>query len=287
MSATIPASAEERPRPRFNLAKHRGLIAVVVVFLALLAFVAENSPKGLGYYDIASLATNGAPLALAAIGETLIIIAGGFDLSAGAAISLVNAIVATTPQEAVAGQVAAVAAGLAVGAAIGAFNGFFVAFFGLQSIVVTLSTMFLVHGITLLVLPDPSGAVAENLTKLLTGAAIPGVLPASVVVIAGGLASGGSSSGRALARRCLPSAATPRHRTRLAFLCAGRDSRLLCSAAFSTAPLAFSSARKPARATPWSATPCCCRPLRLWSLAARCLAAGGAAHSALWSGPTR
>jgi ribose transport system permease protein len=172
---------------RLNLDKQRGLIAVAVVFAALLAFVAYKSPSGLGYYDLASLATNGAPLVLAAIGQTIIIVAGGFDLSAGAAISLVNAVVATTPQESIAGQIAAVAAGFAVGGAIGAFNGFFVAFFGLQSIVVTLSTMFLVRGITLLLLPDPGGAVSENLTKLLTGAAIPGVLPAAAVVIAAGL----------------------------------------------------------------------------------------------------
>ena len=163
------------------------MIAAAVVFAALLAFVQVISPKGLTYYDISSLMTSGAPLALAAIGQTFVIIVGGFDLSAGAAISLVNAVIATMPQETAAGQVGAVAAGLAVGVAVGAFNGFFVAFLRLQSIVVTLSTMFLVHGITLLVLPDPGGSVAETLTKLFTGAAIPGILPAAAVVIAGGV----------------------------------------------------------------------------------------------------
>jgi ribose transport system permease protein len=186
MSA-VQMETVERPRTRFNLGKHRGLIAAALVFAALLAVVAVISPKGIGYYDIASLATSGAPLALAAIGQTIIIIAGGFDLSAGAAISLVNAIVATTPQETVGQQIGVVALGFAVGAAVGAFNGFFVAFLRLQSIVVTLSTMFLVRGITLLILPDPGGSVAESLTKMLTGAAIPGVLPAAAIVVAGGL----------------------------------------------------------------------------------------------------
>jgi ribose transport system permease protein len=174
-------------RIRFNFGKHRGLIAAALVFAALVAVLVVISPKGLGYYDLASLATNGAPLALAAIGQTIIIIAGGFDLSAGAAISLVNALVATTPQETAAGQTGAVALGLAAGAAVGAFNGFFVAFMRVQSIVVTLSTMFLVRGVTLIVLPDPGGSVAETLTKLLTGAAIPGVLPSAAIVVAGGL----------------------------------------------------------------------------------------------------
>ena len=189
MSAmTIQALDAGRPKPRLNVARHRGLISAVIVFAALLALVEAISPKGLSYYDISSLLTSGAPLALASIGQTFIIVAGGFDLSAGAAISLVNAVVATLPQETAAGQFGAVIAGLAVGVAIGAFNGFFVAFLRLQSIVVTLSTMFLVRGVTLLIMPDPGGSVAETLTKLFTGAAIPGVLPAAAVVIAVGLA---------------------------------------------------------------------------------------------------
>jgi ribose transport system permease protein len=184
---TVQTLEVGRSRMKLNLSRHRGLIAANLVFALLLAVVAAISPMKLGYYDIASLITSGAPLALAAIGQTFIVIVGGFDLSAGAAISLVNAVVATIPRETVGGQIGAVAAGLAIGAAIGAFNGFFVAFLRLQSIVITLSTMFLVRGVTLVIMPDPGGAVAETLTKLFTGAAIPGVLPAAGVVIAGGL----------------------------------------------------------------------------------------------------
>jgi ribose transport system permease protein len=177
----------QRPRAKLNLSRHRGLIAAFVVFGAMLAFIEAISPKGLTYYDVSSLLTTSTPLALASIGQTFIIIVGGFDLSAGAAISLANAVVAVIPQDSAGGQVATVAAGIAIGVAIGAFNGFFVAFLGLQSIVVTLSTMFLVRGVTLLIMPDPGGSVAETLTKLFTGPVIPGVLPAPAIVIAGGL----------------------------------------------------------------------------------------------------
>ena len=108
---TVEALEIDQARSKLNLGRHRGLIAAAVVFAALLAFVQAISPKGLTYYDISSLMTSGAPLALAAIGQTFVIIVGGFDLSAGAAISLVNAVVATMPQETAAGQVGAVAAG--------------------------------------------------------------------------------------------------------------------------------------------------------------------------------
>src|SRR5208283_2707628 len=42
--------------------------------------------------------TRGAPLALAAIGQTIVILSGGFDLSAGAAISLINVALASSLQ---------------------------------------------------------------------------------------------------------------------------------------------------------------------------------------------
>jgi ribose transport system permease protein len=170
-----------------GLAKNRGMIAIVAVFAFLLLFVDLISPVSLGYYDINSIIGSGAALALASIGQTFIILIGGFDLSAGAVISLVNSFVATTPQDSTAEQVGVVFAGLAVGAVVGAFNGFFVAFMRLQPIVVTLATMFLVRGVTLLILPDPGGAVAHELTDFFTGSAIPGLLPAPALVILGAI----------------------------------------------------------------------------------------------------
>ena len=168
--------------------RHRGLVAIALIFALSILSLSALSPYRLNYFDFNSLANGGATLALAAIGQTLIVISGGFDLSAGATISLVNATVASLPQDTLAAQVLAVLAGLAAGAAVGAFNGFFVAYFRLQSIVVTLSTMFLVRGLTLLILPDPGGHVAPGLTALLSGSAIASVLPSSVLLVLAGLA---------------------------------------------------------------------------------------------------
>ena len=50
----------------------------------------------------------------------------------------------------------------------GAFNGFFIAFLRLQPIVVTLSTMFIVQGLTLLVMDKPGGFVAPDARHLLS-----------------------------------------------------------------------------------------------------------------------
>ena len=65
----------------------------------------------------------------------------------------------------------------------GAFNGFFIAFLRLQPIVVTLSTMFIVQGITLLVMDKPGGFVSPALGDLLIGDAIPSILPKPILLI--------------------------------------------------------------------------------------------------------
>ena len=94
----------------------------------------------LSYYDLSQMAASGATLALAAIGQTIVILSGGFDLSAGAVISLVNVVLASSLQDpATVAASSLVAAGVGVGMASGAFNGFFVAVLRMQPIVVTLA----------------------------------------------------------------------------------------------------------------------------------------------------
>ena len=79
----------------------------------------------------------------------------------------------------------------------------------LQPIVVTLSTMFIVQGITLLVMDKPGGMIAPEFSAVLAGDAIPNLLPAPVVVLAVGRRSVAPAQEHPLRRRrSMPSAAT-------------------------------------------------------------------------------
>jgi ribose transport system permease protein len=98
-------------------------------------------------------------------------------------ISLVNVVLATTLQDPSLSPLVLVAAGVGIGMLCGAFNGFFIAFLRMQPIVVTLATMFILQGVTLLILERPGGTVAFGLSDLLMGDAIPGVLPKPLLMI--------------------------------------------------------------------------------------------------------
>lgn len=183
-SATGTATARG-PFSSIRPSRHRGLIIAILAFAALLFTVDAISPGPLTYFDVSFLSSGGAPLAIAAVGETLVILSGGFDLSAGAVVSLVNAVLASsmsmTDMNAPVWLWTLV--GIAIGMASGAFNGFFIAVLRLQPIVVTLSTMFILQGITLLVMDKPGGFVSPSLGAFYLGDAIPGVLPMPIVLL--------------------------------------------------------------------------------------------------------
>jgi ribose transport system permease protein len=165
--------------------ERRSVLIAIAVFLGLLALVDFVSTGPLSYFDISFLSSGGATSAIAAIGQTIVILSGGFDLSAGAVISLVNVVLAQSmdPAAAQTSVVYWTCVGIGVGMLTGAFNGIFIAFFRLQPIVVTLSTMFIIQGLTLLVMDKPGGFVAPDLGTFYLGDAIPGWLPMPLVVI--------------------------------------------------------------------------------------------------------
>ena len=101
------------------------------------------------------------PLILIASGQAIVILGGGIDISVGAIVSIVNAILATQlgpsadPQKTVLYLLLV----LIVGMTAGAVNGFFTAFLRLQPIITTYATSFLYAGIALFILPSPGGGI--------------------------------------------------------------------------------------------------------------------------------
>ena len=177
---------DQNLKPAISQIFKRGqsVIVALLVFVGLFALSNWINPYPISYFDISFMASGGATTAIAAMGQTLVILSGGFDLSAGAVVSLVNAVLASymDPMDANASVLVWTFVGIGVGMGVGAFNGIFIAFMRLQPIVVTLATMFIIQGGTLLVMDKPGGFVSPSL-GLYMGDAIEGILPFSIVLI--------------------------------------------------------------------------------------------------------
>jgi ribose transport system permease protein len=182
VSTTSRAPVAQRNWGRF-ISRQRGLLVAIGAFLAIFISVRLVSVGSLSYFEISSLSTNTAALAIAAMGETLVFLLGGFDLSAGATLSLVNVALASQTGDSLATQIGMAVSGVVIGGLVGAFNGFFISYMRLQAVVVTLASMFIVLSLSLLIMPNPGGHIPAELSKFFTGDLVSGIFPAALAAI--------------------------------------------------------------------------------------------------------
>jgi len=183
-ASSLPVRGRAAETRRLTLPRQRGPLVALGVFALFFATLQLLSHGRLNYFEISTLATGSAALAFAAMGETVVVLTGGFDLSVGAVVSLVNVVLATHMADSPESRVLWALAGVGIGALVGVVNGACVAFLRLQSIVVTLATMFIAGGATLLVLKEPGGQIPSEFASLLTGDALPKLLPAPFALLA-------------------------------------------------------------------------------------------------------
>jgi ribose transport system permease protein len=121
--------------------------------LAVNLVVADNF---LTAFNIRSIFANTLALAAVAVGQTVIVLGRGLDLSIGA-IATLSSVVTVSLVEPL-GLAGALLVGLAVGAGAGLCNGVLAAVVRLQPIVATFATSFVWGGIALYVLPPGTAA---------------------------------------------------------------------------------------------------------------------------------
>ena len=127
-------------------------LAVLVVAISVLmpGFLDVSIANGRLYGSPVDVLNRGAPVALLAIGMTLVIATGGIDLSVGAVMAIAGAVAARAITDGF-GLPAALGLSLATGIACGLWNGFLVAVLKIQPIVATLILMVAGRGIAQLV----------------------------------------------------------------------------------------------------------------------------------------
>jgi len=108
------------------------------------------------------------PIILMAMGQAIVILGGGIDISVGGIVSIVNTVLATrvglagSPEE----MWKYIFVSLLIGLLAGAINGFFIAYLRLQPIITTYATSFLYTGLALFILPNPGGGIPASIAAL-------------------------------------------------------------------------------------------------------------------------
>jgi ribose transport system permease protein len=156
------------------------IVGVVAALFIVLSFTANGF---FSFGNFMNIIDQNAPLTLIALGTTLVIISGVFDLSSGQILSLagiVGAEVAYTTSNPILGVIA----GIALGIPAGLFNGLLVSYFKINSFLATLATSLIFAGLALLVGGGFSRDLSANTTFRWLGSHRFGEIPVSVFVVA-------------------------------------------------------------------------------------------------------
>lgn len=162
--------------------KNRNTIAAAIVVIVLLAVYWIVSPSVISNTGINNLVSAATMIAIAAVGEAIIVLLGGFDLSVASIIAVLNVLFVTQVHSNVGDEIGISIAICAIGGVIGLINGFIVVYARIPSIIVTLAASFIWGGVALLILPQPGGTIPSGYAGALTGY-VGGVIPVSLVMI--------------------------------------------------------------------------------------------------------
>jgi ribose transport system permease protein len=178
LAASAPAvrrGSRRRPRLIWQRCYAAGVLAVVLLVLDIVF-------SGGTFSSIQALGiTNDAlPLALAAAGETFVVLTNGIDLSVGSIITIANVVVASSAQRGLANE--GVLLAVVLGGMAGLANGLIVSYARIAPLIATLATSSIFVGVALLVLPLPGGTVPGWLPGWTSGSL--GSVPVSVVWLA-------------------------------------------------------------------------------------------------------
>lgn len=124
------------------------------------------------------------PVILVTIGQAVVLLGGGLDLSNGSIVSVGNVILALTVVSVDNSGHNILMALVVIGFGIlaGFLNGFFTAYLGLQPVIITFATSFIYSGIALLLLPTPGGEIPREYVNFYRNADVLGI-PISLLTI--------------------------------------------------------------------------------------------------------
>lgn len=178
MSLAAPPSTGFSPTlwaSRFALVtarKNLPLLATCVVFVFLYGAACIRYNGFFSLQVASNLISDNAFLGISAVGLTLVILAGGIDLSVGAAIGCTSILLATVTERHGWHPALAAAVVLAGGTLVGLIQGMLIHFFELPAFLVTLGGLFFYRGLGLLISRE-SVAISNPIYVRLSSWAIP------------------------------------------------------------------------------------------------------------------
>jgi ribose transport system permease protein len=162
--------------------RHETVLIAYAVLLAAVVAGSVATPILLSGPNMGNLLEQTTALGIAAIGQTLVILTAGIDLSVGSVISLTVALLSVLMEGGRMAILPSLLIAMAVGALIGAINGIGITKFKIPPFVMTLGMMSVAAGTALKIRPLPGGEIAYQLSDFLNYRI--GIIPVATMIFA-------------------------------------------------------------------------------------------------------
>lgn len=156
---TVEADRMKTPLRRLldgSAGRHGRWLPPLLIALVIAAVLAIHTSQFLTAENLLNLTAQAMPLIITAIGQMVVVIVGGLDLSVGSVISFTTAVLALGLPAYV-----LVPAVFVLAALIGAINGFAVTRLNVHPIIATLAMQYIVLGVTRVLRPVSGGTVPD------------------------------------------------------------------------------------------------------------------------------
>jgi len=158
---------------------------MLAIFVLAMLFVPNFGSSG----NIRNVLVQSVPLLLTAVGQTLVIITAGIDLSIGETVTLSTILASSLMELNYVGIPLAVIACLLAGAIVGVANAFMIGRLNLPPFLATLASMFCLQGLNLYLRPVPGGSVPLEFRSISTARIGPvPIVPVIVVLLLSAIA---------------------------------------------------------------------------------------------------
>ena len=142
--------------------------AAIMLFVVFTLINSVVSPSFMSISAWTGFLQSTVPIVVLSVGEAVVIIGGGIDISVGATVSVINTMMATLSNTN--GPILIpIASCLLVAIAIGVLNGFLVAVLRIFPLLATFATSFIGNGLALTILATPGGHVPTALSDFYYG----------------------------------------------------------------------------------------------------------------------
>src|SRR4051794_8407753 len=141
------ATAAEPRQPRTGFLQHGiQILGIGTFYVLVVIFFSATTPNFLSYSNTLNILSNVAVIGIVAIGQALVIISGGFDLSVSGTVPLGAVAYAVLVNGGLNVPVAMVLV-ILIGATVGLMNGVVITRIGINPLVTTLATLSIASGV--------------------------------------------------------------------------------------------------------------------------------------------